>query len=59
MSKFLVLDVREIEKVYQEKVDHRIGHGQIYRVLKRHGWRKIMPRSKHPKKANDDFVNIT
>ena len=54
-----VLDVREIEKVYQEKVDHRIGHGQIYRVLKRHGWRKIMPRSKHPKKANDEVIETS
>lgn len=47
-----VIDIREIEKAYQEKVDHPIGHGQIYYVLNRYGWRKIMPRSRHPKKAS-------
>ena len=38
-----MLDIREIEKAYQERVDHRIGHGQIYCVLNRYRWRKIMP----------------
>jgi len=28
----------------------------IYAVLKRHGWRKVMPRSKHPKKASDEEI---
>lgn len=45
-----MLDIREIEKAYQERVDHRIGHGQIYCVLNRHGWHKIMSRSQHPKR---------
>ena len=54
-----MLDVREIEKAYQEKIDHRIGHGQIYCVLKRHGWRKIMPRSRHPKKANEEVIETS
>ena len=48
-----MLDIREIEKAYQEKVDHPIGHGQIYCVLKRHGWHKIMSRSKQSKKASE------
>ena len=42
-----ILDIREIEKAYAEKVGHNIGSGQIYRVLQRHGWRKVLPRSKH------------
>ena len=41
-----MLDTREIKDAYQEKVGHSIGHSQIYYVLQRHGWRKIMPRSK-------------
>lgn len=51
-----MLDIREIENAYQEKVDHRIGNAQIYRVLNRHGWRKIMPRSQHPKKASGEVI---
>ena len=54
-----VIDIREIEKAYQEKVDHPIGHGQIYCVLNRHGWRKVMPRSKHPQKASDEVIETS
>ena len=51
-----ILDVREIEGGYEEKVGHSIGSSQIYRVLKRHGWRKVMPHSKHPKKASEEVI---
>lgn len=54
-----IIDVKEIEKAYQEKVDHCIGNAQIYFVLKRHGWRKIMPRSKHPKKASSEVIETS
>ena len=46
-----IIEVSEIEQAYQKKIDHKISSGQIYLVLHRHGWRKIMPRSRHPKKA--------
>lgn len=51
-----LLDTAEIEIAYEEAVGHHISNGQIYRVLRRHGWRKIMPRSKHPKKASEEVV---
>ncbi len=51
-----IVDTSEIEAAYQEKVGHRISSGQIYRVLKRHGWRKVMPRSRHPKKASEEVI---
>ena len=54
-----IVEVSEIKKVYQEKVGHTIGSGQIYRVLRRHGWRKVMPRSKHPKKAKEEVINAS
>lgn len=54
-----IIDVKEIEKAYQEKVDHCIGNAQIYFVLKRHGWRKIKPRSKHPKKASSEVIETS
>ena len=54
-----LLDVREIAAAYEKKVGHRIGKGQIYRVLQRHGWRKVMPRSRHPKKAAEEVIETT
>lgn len=51
-----VLDTRVIADAYEKAVGHPIGSGQIYRVLRRHGWRKIMPRNKHPKKASDEVI---
>ena len=54
-----ILDIREVEKAYAEKVGHSIGSGQIYRVLQRHGWRKVMPRSKHPKKASEEVIETS
>ena len=51
-----LVEVREIAKAYQAAVDHPVSKGQIYFVLHRHGWRKIMPRSKHPKKASEEEI---
>ena len=51
-----LVDVREIKAAYESAVGHKIGSGQIYFVLKRHNWRKVMPRSKHPKKASDEEI---
>ncbi|MBR6825825.1 MAG: winged helix-turn-helix domain-containing protein [Oscillospiraceae bacterium] len=30
-----------------------VSKTQIYYVLHRHGWRKVMPRSKHPQEASE------
>ena len=54
-----MVEISEIEEAYQEKVEHRISNVQIYRVLHRHGWRKIMPRSKHPKKASEEAIEAS
>ena len=54
-----MVETSEIKKAYEEKVGHRIGGQQIYLVLARHGWRKVMPRSKHPKKADDEAIEAS
>lgn len=54
-----LIDIREMETEYEKRVGHSIGSGQIYRVLRRHGWRKIMPRSKHPKKASEEVIETS
>ena len=51
-----LVEISEIAKAYQSAVDHPVSRGQIYFVLHRHGWRKVMPRSKHPKKASDEEI---
>jgi len=54
-----IVETGEIKKAYEKKVGHTIGSSQIYRVLARHGWRKVMPRSKHPKKASDEAIEAS
>jgi len=54
-----IVETAAIKKAYEEKVGHSIGGGQIYCVLHRHGWRKIMPRSKHPNKASDEVIEAS
>ena len=54
-----IIEVSEIEMAYKAKVGHSIGTSQIYHVLHRHGWRKIMPRSKHPNKASDEVIEAS
>ncbi len=52
-----LIEISEIAQAYQAAVNHPISGGQIYCVLKRHGWRKVMPRSRHPKKAIEEAVD--
>ena len=51
-----LVEIIEIAKAYQSEVSHPVSNGQIYCVLHRHGWRKVMPRSKHPRKASDEEI---
>ncbi len=54
-----LVEVSAIESAYREAVGHSIGNGQIYCVLHRHGWKKIMPRSRHPKKASEEVIKTS
>jgi transposase len=47
-----IVEVSAIKAAYEKAIGRSIenSHGLIYYVLERHGWRKVMPRSKHPKK---------
>ena len=51
-----LVEIGEIAKAYQAAVDHPVSNGQIYFVLHRHGWRKVMPRSRHPQKASEEEI---
>lgn len=44
-----MLNVREIEQAYQERAGVQVAPSTVYRLLDRHGWRKVVPRPRHPK----------
>lgn len=44
-----VLVVSEIKNAYEKLSDKKVPKSTIYRMLARHGWRKIAPRPKHPR----------
>ncbi len=48
----------QIKQAYELKCGFSVNKTTIYRLLERHQWRKIVPRSSHPKKdpsAIDEF----
>ena len=45
------LTVNEIRQGLESELGKETSVAYAYRVLKRHGWRKVMPRPKHPKAA--------
>lgn len=40
--------VAEIHHAFEACVAHSVDESTIYRLLDRHGWRKLMPRPRHP-----------
>ena len=54
-----MVEISEIKAAYQEAVGHSIGTAQIYYVLHRHKWRKVMLRRRHPKKASEEAVETS
>lgn len=54
-----IVEVSEIKASYEQAVGHSVGGSQIYYVLRRHNWRKVMPRSRHPKKASDKAIEAS
>ena len=54
-----VVTGQDIKKAFDERLGRDTGRGYIYMLLKRHGWRKVMPRSKHPKKADEEAIKAS
>ncbi len=44
-----VLVVPPIHLALEERVGHKIPKSTVYRLLARHGWRKVTPDTRHPK----------
>lgn len=50
--------IRQVHEAYNESTHKQVHAQTIYRLLKRHGWRKVQPRPRHPKtdgQAQEDF----
>jgi len=55
-----MIETSAIKVAYEKALGRSLNsRSQIYYVLHRHGWRSIMPRSKHPNKASDEVVEAT
>lgn len=44
-----ILEVSRIKVAYENLLGRNVPHSTVYRMLARHGWRKIAPRPRHPK----------
>lgn len=44
-----MLTVTEIQQAYEECTGVKVAPSTVYRLLDRHGWRKVVPRPRHPK----------
>ncbi|MDD3436524.1 MAG: winged helix-turn-helix domain-containing protein [Candidatus Gastranaerophilales bacterium] len=49
-----ITEVKEIKDKFDERVGKKVAESTIYRLLKRHGWRKIVPRPTHPKTNKEE-----
>jgi transposase len=44
-----MLTVAEIQRAFEVQTGKQVAPSTIYRLLDRHGWRKVVPRPRHPK----------
>ena len=55
-----VVTIEDIAKALDEKTGkQRKSRSTAYSLLHRHGWRKLKPRSQHPKKASDEDIDAS
>ena len=44
-----IVEVSQIQQAYEQHLGRPVPNSTVYRLLHRHGWRKLAPRSHHPK----------
>jgi transposase len=44
-----IATAEQIQHAFEAQVNHGVHISSIYRLLDRHGWRKLVPRPRHPK----------
>jgi len=58
-SKGEFVRVEEMHKQFEEKSKQTYCVNAFYEMLHRHGWRKVKPRGRHPKKASDETIEVS
>lgn len=48
-----VATVMEIKRLLEKKLGREVDRSMVYKMLKRHGWRKVMPRPAHVQSDRD------
>ena len=51
-----IITVEGILRKFEEVTGKDSNTSTIYKLLKRHGWRKVKPRPRHPGKASDEEI---
>lgn len=51
-----VLEVSNIILGYEKLIGRTVAKSIVYKMLKRHGWRKVMPKSERPNKASVEEI---
>jgi len=58
-SKGGFIRVAELQAEFEKAAGVHYHPHVFYRLLKRHGWRKVKPRGRHPKKASDEAIEAS
>lgn len=53
-----ILEVTQVKDAYEKKIGKDVHDSTIYRMLARHGWRKIAPRPHHPKNDKEAIAGF-
>ena len=48
-----MLVANEIKEALEKRLGHKVHKTTVYRMLHRNGWRKLAPRSSHPKRNKE------
>lgn len=43
-----IVEVHRVQQAYEQRVGRTVAKSTVYRLLHRHGWRKLAPRPQHP-----------
>jgi transposase len=54
-----IVTAQKTKAAFDEKRGKDTGRGYIYMLLKRHKWRMVMPRGRHPKKASEADIEAS
>jgi transposase len=51
-----IVALRRIKEEYEKVMGKEVANSTFYDYLKRHNWRRVMPRREHPKKASVEDI---